>query len=180
MMFPCPTGFHVEFDLSRPSGHRVRSLGVLCTKCRVPHYEPVEDETVYKVVLPSYMVKGGDGFSMIRNETLKHNSGEMFVCCLRCFIDSWRFILIGSSRRDFLFYFLPGDLDISVLSNYIMQRKKIYPSVEGRIKIYNSASGLRGQTAPLVLLVSLGLLWTLCGSMYGWHPPETQEDRKGF
>ncbi|GAA6231676.1 5'-nucleotidase-like [Lates japonicus] len=125
------SGFHVEFDLSKPSGHRVKSLNILCTKCRVPRYEPVQDEAVYKVVMPSYMVTGGDGFSMIKNETVKHNS---------------------------------GDLDISVVSNYIAQRKKVYPSVEGRIKIYNSASGLRGQTAQLVLL-SLGLLWTLCGTM---------------
>lgn len=73
-----PTGFHVEFDLSKPSGSRVRSLDILCTQCRVPRYEPVEDETVYTVVLPSYMVTGGDGFSMIKNETLKHNSGEGF------------------------------------------------------------------------------------------------------
>ncbi|XP_070781728.1 5'-nucleotidase-like isoform X2 [Enoplosus armatus] len=125
-------GFHVEFDVSGPPGNRVKSLSILCTKCRVPLYEPVDDETVYKVVLPSYMVTGGDGFSMIPDEMLKHDS---------------------------------GDLDISVISNYITQRKKVYPSVEGRVKIYNSASGLRGQTAPLVLLVSLGLLWTLCGSM---------------
>ncbi|KAE8286447.1 5'-nucleotidase [Larimichthys crocea] len=123
------SGLHVEYDLSRPPGRRVKSLSILCTKCRVPQYEPVEDEAVYTVVLPSYIMTGGDGFSMLKNETLKHNS---------------------------------GDLDISVVSKYITQRQKIYTSVEGRIKIYNSASG---QTASLVLLVSLGLLWTLCGSM---------------
>uniref|UniRef100_A0A671URS3 5'-nucleotidase n=1 Tax=Sparus aurata TaxID=8175 RepID=A0A671URS3_SPAAU len=93
------SGFHVEFDLSKPSGSRVRSLDILCTQCRVPQYEPVEDEAVYTVVLPSYMMTGGDGFSMIKNETLKHNS---------------------------------GDLDISVVSNYITQRRRVYPSVEGR------------------------------------------------
>uniref|UniRef100_A0A671UQG0 5'-nucleotidase n=1 Tax=Sparus aurata TaxID=8175 RepID=A0A671UQG0_SPAAU len=101
------SGFHVEFDLSKPSGSRVRSLDILCTQCRVPQYEPVEDEAVYTVVLPSYMMTGGDGFSMIKNETLKHNS---------------------------------GDLDISVVSNYITQRRRVYPSVEGRIKFYNSSS----------------------------------------
>ncbi|XP_054474500.1 snake venom 5'-nucleotidase-like [Anoplopoma fimbria] len=126
------SGFHVEFDLSKPAGHRVKSLSVLCTKCRVPQYEPVEEEEVYKVVLPSYMVTGGDGFAIIAEEMLKHDS---------------------------------GNLDISVVSNYITQKEKVYPSVEGRIKIYNSASG---QTAPLVLLVSLvslGLLWTGCWNM---------------
>ncbi|XP_071323799.1 snake venom 5'-nucleotidase-like [Trachinotus anak] len=123
------SGLHVEFDLSKPPGHRVKSLSILCTKCRVPLYEPVQDEQVYKVGLPSYLVTGGDGFSMIKNETLKHNS---------------------------------GDLDISVVSNYIEQRKTVYPSVEGRIKIYNSAPGLQGPAASLVLL---SLLWTLCGPM---------------
>ncbi|XP_029281922.1 LOW QUALITY PROTEIN: 5'-nucleotidase-like [Cottoperca gobio] len=121
------SGFRVEFDFSKPAGHLVKSLSILCTKCRVPRYEPVEEEQVYKVVLPSYMVNGGDGFSIIQAEMLKHNS---------------------------------GDLDISVVSNYITQRKIVYPSVEGRIKIYNSAPG---QSAPLVALVSL--LWTLCGNM---------------
>ncbi|AWP20469.1 putative 5'-nucleotidase-like isoform 2 [Scophthalmus maximus] len=121
------SGFQVELDLTEPAGRRVKSLSILCTKCRVPHYEPVQDESVYKVVLPSYMVTGGDGFSMIKSEMLKHNS---------------------------------GDLDISVMSEYIAQRKKVYPSVEGRIKIYSSASGPQGRTAALVLL-PLTLLWTV-------------------
>ncbi|KAF3850315.1 hypothetical protein F7725_020034 [Dissostichus mawsoni] len=57
-----------------------------------------------------------------------------------------------------------GDLDISVLSDYIGQKQRVYPSVEGRIKIFNSAPG---QT-PLVSLVSLlSLLWTLCGDTLG-------------
>ncbi|XP_078131188.1 5'-nucleotidase-like [Sander vitreus] len=125
------SGFHVEFDLSKPKGHLVKSLSILCTKCRVPHYEPVQDETVYRVVVPSYLVTGGDGFSMIPSEMLKHDS---------------------------------GDLDISVVSSYIAKKKIVYTSVEGRIKFHNSASGRK---APLVLLVLLGLLWTLCGNMEG-------------
>ncbi|XP_062292638.1 snake venom 5'-nucleotidase-like [Scomber scombrus] len=126
------SGFQVVFDLSKPPDHRVKSLNILCTNCRVPHYEPVEDAVEYKVVLPSFMVNGGDGFSMIKEEVIKHNS---------------------------------GDLDISAVANYITQRKTVYPHVEGRIKFYNSSSGLRAQVTPLVLLVSLVLLWTLCGSI---------------
>lgn len=55
----------------------MKSLNILCTKCRVPHYEPVEDSVVYKVVLPNYMVGGGDGFKMIKDEMIKHNSGKL-------------------------------------------------------------------------------------------------------
>ncbi|KAG7220512.1 hypothetical protein INR49_018039 [Caranx melampygus] len=123
------SGLHVEFDLSKPPGSRVKSLSILCIDCRIPLYEPVKDEEVYRIVVPSYLVTGGDGFSMIKNETLKHNS---------------------------------GDLDITVVSNYITQRQKVYPAVEGRIKIYNSAPGLSGLTMSLVLL---GLLWTLCATL---------------
>ncbi|XP_034436533.1 5'-nucleotidase [Hippoglossus hippoglossus] len=123
------SGFHVEFDLSRPPGRRVTSLLILCTACRVPLYEPVEDETVYTVVLPSYMVIGGDRYAMIPKELVKHNS---------------------------------GDLDISVVSRFIAQRKKVYPPVEGRIRVNNSASGGQGRAA---LVVSLSLLWSVCGAM---------------
>lgn len=126
------SGFQVEFDLSKPAGSRVKSLNILCSKCRVPRYEPVELDSVYKVVLPSYLVTGGDGFSMIPKEMLKHNS---------------------------------GDLDISVVEKYITQRGTVYPALEGRVKIHNSASGLQGKTSPLVVLALVGLLWTLCGGL---------------
>lgn len=66
----------MELDVSKPAGSRVRSLHILCTKCRVPHYEPVEDAAVYTVVLPEYLVSGGDGYTVIGDEMVKHSSGE--------------------------------------------------------------------------------------------------------
>lgn len=94
-MFFCPlTGFHVEFDMSKAPGHRVQSLSILCTKCRVPLYEPVQDDLVYKVVLPSYLVTGGDGFSMVRDEKLKHNSGEAFRTFTGCLSELWKVVYI--------------------------------------------------------------------------------------
>ncbi|XP_034018330.1 5'-nucleotidase [Thalassophryne amazonica] len=126
------SGLHVEFDLSKPPGQRLTSLSILCTYCRVPRFEPVEDDVVYKVVVPSYLVKGGDGFFMLKDEHVKHDS---------------------------------GDLDISVVSSYIKDRKWVYPSVEGRIILHNvprsSSLGLLGKTSSLLLLVSLVLLWTV-------------------
>lgn len=149
-----PAGLHVVFDISKPVGRRVRSLDILCTRCRVPRYDPVEDEAVYTVIVPEYLVRGGDGYSVIGEEMLRQSSGEMFV----------RRMFVSPNSDDSFhtgFYFPPGDLDISVVSDYIKKRKQVYPAVEGRIKIYNCASGLWGQPAPLVLLVSLVLRWTL-------------------
>ncbi|XP_028997710.1 5'-nucleotidase isoform X2 [Betta splendens] len=80
------SGIHVEYDLSRAPGRRVQSLRILCTRCRVPRYEVVLDEAVYKVVLPSYLVTGGDGFSMIRDEKLKHDSGDLDISVVSKYI----------------------------------------------------------------------------------------------
>lgn len=66
----------MELDVSKPAGSRVRSLHILCTKCRVPQYEPVEDAAVYTVVVPEYLVSGGDGYAVIGDEMVKHDSGE--------------------------------------------------------------------------------------------------------
>ncbi|XP_015352493.1 5'-nucleotidase [Marmota marmota marmota] len=72
-------GIHVVYDLSRKPGDRVVQLDVLCTKCRVPSYEPLKMDEVYKVTLPSYLASGGDGFQMIKDELLKHDSGDQDI-----------------------------------------------------------------------------------------------------
>ncbi|XP_040839643.1 5'-nucleotidase isoform X2 [Ochotona curzoniae] len=72
-------GIHVEYDLSRRPGDRVVKLDVLCTKCRVPSYEPLKMDEVYKVILPNYLATGGDRFQMIKDELLKHDTGDQDI-----------------------------------------------------------------------------------------------------
>lgn len=64
------------YDLSRKPGDRVVKLDVLCTQCRVPSYEPLRMDEIYKVILPSFLANGGDGFQMIKDEALRHDSGK--------------------------------------------------------------------------------------------------------
>ncbi|KAJ8389348.1 hypothetical protein AAFF_G00120560 [Aldrovandia affinis] len=121
------SGIQVELDVSRPPWDRVTGLRLLCTHCRVPSYQPLNLTATYRLVVPSYLVDGGDGYSMIRDEMLKHNS---------------------------------GDLDISVVADYISDMKRVYPAVEGRIKFASSRSipvGAGHVTSPLPLLWLLGL-----------------------
>lgn len=66
----------MEYDLSRKPGDRVVKLDVLCTWCRVPSYEPLRMDELYRVILPSFLASGGDGFQMIKDEMLKHDSGK--------------------------------------------------------------------------------------------------------
>ncbi|XP_056336918.1 5'-nucleotidase [Danio aesculapii] len=80
------SGFQVVYDLSKAPGSRVKSVNVLCTQCRVPHYEPLSPNKVYKVVLPSYLVDGGDGFTMIKEQKLKHDSGDLDISVVAGYI----------------------------------------------------------------------------------------------
>ncbi|KAL4649026.1 5'-nucleotidase isoform X1 [Arapaima gigas] len=122
------SGIQVKFDLSSPPGNRVQEIKILCTQCRVPQYELLDPQQVYKLVVPSYLVEGGDGFSMIKQEKLKHDS---------------------------------GDLDISVVADYIMEKKRVHPALEGRIKFTNWASEMAASKALLLL----GLISVLFCSM---------------
>ncbi|XP_075779956.1 5'-nucleotidase isoform X2 [Pelodiscus sinensis] len=69
-------GIHVVYDLSRPPGSRVVSIEVLCTACRVPAYVPLQMDKTYKVLLPSFLQQGGDGYYMLKEKSLSHNSGD--------------------------------------------------------------------------------------------------------
>ncbi|XP_030247686.1 5'-nucleotidase-like [Sparus aurata] len=84
------SGIHVEYDLSRPVNQRVVSLTMLCTECRVPKYEPLDLEKTYTVVMNSYMVSGGDGFAMVQDELLKHNTGDMDISVFSKYISDMK------------------------------------------------------------------------------------------
>lgn len=64
------------YDLSRAPGHRAVSIEVLCTACRVPAYVPLEMDEVYNVTLPSYMLFGGDGYYMLRDNHITYSKGK--------------------------------------------------------------------------------------------------------
>ncbi|XP_007526197.1 5'-nucleotidase isoform X2 [Erinaceus europaeus] len=72
-------GIQVVYDISRKPGDRVVKLDVLCTQCRVPKYEPLRMDKVYKVILPNFLASGGDGYQMIKEEVLKHDSGDQDI-----------------------------------------------------------------------------------------------------
>ena len=68
-----PPGIRVTYNLYKPEGSRVVDLQVLCTKCRVPEYVPIEDSTSYQFIAPAFIVSGGDGYSMIKKHMTKHH-----------------------------------------------------------------------------------------------------------
>ncbi|XP_027710629.1 5'-nucleotidase [Vombatus ursinus] len=85
-------GIHVVYDLKQSPGHRVSSIDVLCTKCREPIYVPLQMDEVYKIVLPSFLAEGGDGFQMIKDESLKHDSGDQDINVVSEYINKMRVV----------------------------------------------------------------------------------------
>lgn len=59
----CPLGLKIVLDLSKSGGERVSSVLV---KSRLisqqGHYEPMQDDETYKVIVSDYTWDGGDGF----------------------------------------------------------------------------------------------------------------------
>lgn len=63
------SGFRVKYNVGNSNNCRVESLEVLCRKCKVPVYEDVEDEKIYRVVTTDYVARGGDGYKKATNAT---------------------------------------------------------------------------------------------------------------
>lgn len=61
--------------MKKPSGNRVVEILVRCASCKFPSYQPLVQSTVYKVILSSYMARGGAGLSVIKEKKLSHQVG---------------------------------------------------------------------------------------------------------
>lgn len=66
------SGLIVTYDLRKESLVRVQKVMVVCEKCKDRHFDRIDVNTVYQVALPSYLVSGGDGFSVISKLYKQH------------------------------------------------------------------------------------------------------------
>ncbi|KAK8784166.1 hypothetical protein V5799_009468 [Amblyomma americanum] len=63
------SGIRVTYNVQLRAGCRVVSLQVLCTRCKVPRYEHVEDAKTYRIATTDYVTRGGDGYKKATNAT---------------------------------------------------------------------------------------------------------------
>lgn len=61
------SGLSVTFDARRPVGERV-------VAATLANSDPILDDTAYDVAVPSFLVKGGDGYNMIKDNLLQHQN----------------------------------------------------------------------------------------------------------
>ena len=63
--------------MKKPSGNRVVSIQIRCASCKYPSYQALDQSTAYKVILSSYMARGGAGLSVIAEKKLSHQVGNI-------------------------------------------------------------------------------------------------------
>jgi 5'-nucleotidase len=59
--------------MTKPNGQRVKKMEVLCKKCRVPKFVPLNDSEIYKLAIPTYTATGGDGYKVIQDNIIAHH-----------------------------------------------------------------------------------------------------------
>lgn len=59
------SGMKIVYNVTNPVGSKVVSVKILCNKCIVPEYLPLDEEEVYAAIVPSYTAAGKDGFTML-------------------------------------------------------------------------------------------------------------------
>ena len=74
---PWLSGLQVRYDMKEPSGNRVVEIQVRCASCQVPVYKPLDESAVYKIILSSYIARGGAGLSVIAEKKLSHQVGNI-------------------------------------------------------------------------------------------------------
>ena len=65
--------------MTKPKGSKVVDIQVRCVKCQVPVYEPLNLFAVYKVILSSYMARGGAGLSVINEKKVSHQVDDVLM-----------------------------------------------------------------------------------------------------
>ncbi|XP_070509718.1 apyrase-like [Chironomus tepperi] len=58
------SGMRVVYNVTRPDNERVVSVDVLCRECDIPRYEKLDLTKWYRLIVPSFIGNGGNGYVM--------------------------------------------------------------------------------------------------------------------
>ncbi|RWS11647.1 hypothetical protein B4U79_11299, partial [Dinothrombium tinctorium] len=95
------SGIKVVYDISKPIGNRVKSVQVRCgPTCKIPIYEHLNPEKVYRLLLPDYIANGGNNYTIFSESDVKHIPiGSMDVDIVSRYIKTHKPIMIGVEGR---------------------------------------------------------------------------------
>ncbi|KAF5274933.1 hypothetical protein FQA39_LY18691, partial [Lamprigera yunnana] len=98
------SGIRVVYNLTQPIGSKVVSVKILCRKCKVPKYEPLNYEKIYRIILNSFLASGGDDFMVIANNLVNHKVGNVDNEVVARYISKRTPIIQGIEERITMIY----------------------------------------------------------------------------
>lgn len=93
------SGLKVVFNVTNPIGERVVSVHVLCNNCAVPKYEPIELDRDYRVICPSFLANGGDGFYVFEEKARNKKVHMLDIDAFEKYVIKMSPIMTGTSGR---------------------------------------------------------------------------------
>ncbi|KAK7107283.1 snake venom 5'-nucleotidase-like [Littorina saxatilis] len=94
------SGLRVLYDMKQPKGQRVVEVKVRCADCEVPEFVDLEPTKVYKIIMSNFLANGGDGFTLIPKNTIKHHLiGDLDSTVLTSYITEYSPIIHGLEGR---------------------------------------------------------------------------------
>lgn len=100
------SGLQIVYDMTKPINKRVVTVKVLCARCIVPKYSDLDLMGQYNIILPSFLLSGGDGYNWTETSTV--NPMEKSIILKK--------------------------YDYEVFADYIKTKSPIYPGLEFRIQ----------------------------------------------
>lgn len=69
------SGMRVVVNVTEPVNHRIVSVDVLCRQCDVPRFEKLDINQYYRLIVPSFIAGGGNGYVAFNNRR-NHRKGD--------------------------------------------------------------------------------------------------------
>jgi hypothetical protein len=70
-----------------------------CQACEYPIFEDLLDDKWYRIVIPSFLIGGGDGHYIFKNSSRNHQIGTLDMDHLTNYVTKMSPIFIGTERR---------------------------------------------------------------------------------
>ncbi|XP_014477409.1 PREDICTED: apyrase isoform X2 [Dinoponera quadriceps] len=77
----------------------VENVKIRCQACEYPVFEDVVDDQWYRMVIPSYLVTGGDSYILFKNSSRNHQIGSLDMDYLEKYVTKMSPIIAGIDRR---------------------------------------------------------------------------------
>lgn len=82
------SGIKVTYDLAKPPGSRIVEALAICSNCKIPKQEEIQDRYEYKIITSTFLADGGDGYSMFKplpRNSLQYNEVTPVIEYLKTF-----------------------------------------------------------------------------------------------